>query len=49
MLASVLYRQGIDATAPLIKDLQQWLEASDFRSIEQLKGVLSQKRCADSV
>jgi dihydroorotate dehydrogenase (fumarate) len=47
MVASVLYHRGVGAIASLLTGLQRWLEESDFNSIEQLKGVLSQKNCHD--
>jgi dihydroorotate dehydrogenase (fumarate) len=45
MVASVLYHRGIDAIKPLITGLQCWLDESDFNSVEQLKGTLSQQNC----
>lgn len=45
MVASVLYHRGIGAITPLVHELQSWLDRSDFTSIEQLKGILSQKNC----
>ena len=45
MVASVLYQQGIGAIGPLLRDLEAWLDQSDFHSVEQLKGILSQKNC----
>jgi dihydroorotate dehydrogenase (fumarate) len=47
MVASVLYHHGVDAIKPLITGLQCWLDESDFNSVEQLKGALSQKSCRD--
>jgi dihydroorotate dehydrogenase (fumarate) len=45
MLASVLYRNGIDCLPTLLGEVEFWLEASEFESVEQMKGTLSQKRC----
>jgi dihydroorotate dehydrogenase (fumarate) len=45
MVASVLYQRGVAAIESLLNGLQRWLEQSDFNSVEQLKGTLSQKNC----
>jgi dihydroorotate dehydrogenase (fumarate) len=45
MVASLLYRKGIDAIQSLLADLQAWLDSSDFQSLDQMKGVLSQAKC----
>ena len=47
MVASVLYQHGVAAIESLLTGLQRWLEESDFNSVEQLKGTLSQKNCRD--
>jgi dihydroorotate dehydrogenase (fumarate) len=45
MVASVLYHRGVGAIESLLNGLQRWLDESDFNSVEQLKGTLSQKNC----
>jgi dihydroorotate dehydrogenase (fumarate) len=45
MVASVLYRNGIEVLRRLEGELQHWLEQSQFNSIADLKGALSQKKC----
>jgi dihydroorotate dehydrogenase (fumarate) len=45
MVASVLYHRGVGAIESLLNGLQRWLDESDFNSLEQLKGTLSQKNC----
>ena len=45
MVASVLYQHGIGTIGTLVGDLETWLNETDFHSIEQLKGILSQKSC----
>jgi dihydroorotate dehydrogenase (fumarate) len=47
MIASSLYRNGIGHVGALVDGVRQWLEANDFHSVEQLKGMLSHKRCPD--
>jgi dihydroorotate dehydrogenase (fumarate) len=47
MITSVLYQNGIDYLGTMLAELKNWLEASEFGSIEQLKGILSQKNCPD--
>jgi dihydroorotate dehydrogenase (fumarate) len=45
MVASVLYHRGVGAIESLLNGLQRWLDESDFNSVEQLKGTLSQRNC----
>ncbi|HWA97638.1 MAG TPA: dihydroorotate dehydrogenase-like protein, partial [Pirellulales bacterium] len=47
MVASTLYRYGIDHLKMIIDELRFWLEASEYVSLNQLRGNLSQARCAD--
>jgi dihydroorotate dehydrogenase (fumarate) len=46
-VASVLYQRGVTAIQSLLSGLERWLDQSDFNSLEQLKGTLSQKNCPD--
>jgi dihydroorotate dehydrogenase (fumarate) len=48
MVASVLYQRGVGAIESLLRGLQRWLDESDFHSVEQLKGTLSQKNCPNA-
>lgn len=45
MIASTLYRHGIDVLPTLIGGISTWLEGNDYKSIQQIKGCLSQRRC----
>lgn len=47
MVTSTLYRHGVQVLRTLVDGVRYWLEAKDFRSLEQAKGMLSQKRCPD--
>jgi dihydroorotate dehydrogenase (fumarate) len=47
MFASVLYHRGVSAIESLLTGLSRCLDESDFNSIEQIKGALSQKHCAN--
>jgi len=47
MLCSVLLRHGIDQIAAIERELAEWLERNEYESVEQLKGSMSQKKCAD--
>jgi dihydroorotate dehydrogenase (fumarate) len=47
MVASALYRHGADVLRTLVDGIRYWLEANDLKSLEQIKGSLSQRRCAD--
>ena len=45
MVASVLYHRGVTAIESLLTGLHAWIDDSDFHSVEQLKGTLSQRNC----
>jgi len=47
MLCSALLRHGIPQIALIERDLRAWLEEHEYESISQLKGSLSQKKCAE--
>jgi len=47
MLCSALLRHGIPQIALIERDLKAWLEEHEYESVQQLKGSLSQKNCAD--
>ena len=47
MVASTLYRLGVDSLRTLVEGVTLWLEANDFQSLEQAKGLLSQRKCPD--
>jgi dihydroorotate dehydrogenase (fumarate) len=47
MLCSVLMRHGIPRIREIEKDMRAWMEDHEYASVEQLKGSLSQKNCAD--
>ena len=47
MLCSVLLRRGIGHIAEIEREMREWMEAHECESVEQLKGSLSQKNCAD--
>jgi dihydroorotate dehydrogenase (fumarate) len=47
MLCSTLLRHGIPQIALIERDLKAWLEEHEYESVEQLKGSLSQKNCAE--
>jgi len=46
-VASVLYRNGVQALADLHQDVERWMLASNHPSVESLRGSLSQLRCSD--
>jgi len=48
MLTSALLRSGPDLLRELTEGLSAWLAARDYRSVEQLKGSMSQETCGDS-
>ena len=47
MLCSVLLRHGIPQIQVIERDLCVWMEEHEYESVEQLRGNLSQKNCAD--
>lgn len=47
MLMSVLLQRGIEEIADLLSGVEAWISDRDYRSVEQLKGSLSQANCPD--
>ena len=47
MLCSVLLRCGIDHIRVLEYEMREWLEEHEYESVEQIKGLVSQKNCPD--
>lgn len=47
MVASLLYRSGIERVAALRDQLTTWMEEHEYDSAEQLKGNMSQRNCPD--
>jgi dihydroorotate dehydrogenase (fumarate) len=47
MLCSTLIRHGIPQIAIIERDLEAWLAEHDYESVSQLKGSLSQAKCAE--
>ena len=47
MTTSALLRQGPSYVRTLVAGLEAWMEQRGFASLEQMRGVLSQKRVAD--
>ena len=47
MLCSTLIRHGVGQIGVIERELIAWLEEHEYESIQQLKGSLSQKNCAD--
>jgi len=47
MLCSVLLRDGVNQIRQIEMEMRAWMEEHDYESIEQLKGSMSQRHCAD--
>ena len=47
MLCSVLLRRGIDHIRVIERQMREWMEEHEYESIEQIKGIMSQKNCPD--
>jgi dihydroorotate dehydrogenase (fumarate) len=46
-LCSVLLRKSTGELTRILKDIQAWMEDREYESVEQMKGSMSQKACAD--
>jgi dihydroorotate dehydrogenase (fumarate) len=40
-------RAGIDHLSVIEREMEEWMEKHDYESVAQLKGSMSQKKCAD--
>ena len=47
MLCSVLLRHGIDHIQVLEREMREWMEEHEYESVEQIKGIMSQKNFPD--
>jgi dihydroorotate dehydrogenase (fumarate) len=47
MTTSALLRRGIDHMAHLLAGLEAWLDAREFTSLGEVRGMMSQKQIAD--
>ena len=47
MLCSALLRHGIEHLRSLEKEIAEWLEQHRYESLSQIRGMMSQKNCAD--
>ncbi len=47
MVASMLYRHGVNSLTTLVGGIETWLEAHEYRSVDQIRGMCSQLRCPD--
>jgi dihydroorotate dehydrogenase (fumarate) len=47
MLCSVLLRKGIDHIRVLEREMREWMQEHEYESVEQIKGIMSQKNCAE--
>jgi dihydroorotate dehydrogenase (fumarate) len=47
MMCSELLANGIDRIPEILKELEEWMEKNEYKSIEMMKGSMSQKSVAD--
>ncbi len=47
MLCSILLRCGIVQIHVIEREMEEWMEAHGYDSVEELKGSMSQKICPD--
>ena len=45
MLCSVLLRRGIKHIHVIEREMTEWMEDHEYESVEQIKGIMSQKNC----
>jgi dihydroorotate dehydrogenase (fumarate) len=46
-VCSVLLRKGAGELAVMLKEMQDWMRAHEYESVQQMKGSMSQKSCPD--
>jgi dihydroorotate dehydrogenase (fumarate) len=44
---SALLRHGVGHTEKMLKELELYMQSKEYESIEQMKGVMSQRKCAE--
>jgi dihydroorotate dehydrogenase (fumarate) len=47
MLCSTLLRNGVNHLRSIEQGIRQWMESHEYDSVQQMKGSMSQLRCAD--
>jgi len=47
MVASTLYRHGVEVLQKLIEGIAYWLQSHDYREVSQIRGILSLKQSPD--
>jgi len=47
MTASCLFKKGIPYIYQMLAELEEWMQARDFRSVAEMRGVMSQANIAD--
>lgn len=47
MIASILYRHGVEQVGQILAELTEWMEDREYKSVEQLKGSMSSLHCPD--
>lgn len=47
MIASVLFKRGIDQVTTILHGVSQWMEEKEYESVSQLKGSMSRENCPD--
>ena len=47
MLCSVLLRHGIQYLQVIEREVTEWMERNECKSIDSIRGCMSQRRCAD--
>jgi len=45
MVCSALLKNGIGHVSAILKDVESWMDAHEYDSVEEMKGIMSQKKC----
>ena len=48
LVTSTLLRHGVEYVSEMVRAMQEWLDAHEYESVEQLKGSMSYGNCPDS-
>jgi len=47
MITSALYQHGLGHVATMVRGMEKWMQEREYDSVEQMKGSMSQKSCAE--
>ena len=47
MMCSALLKNGVGHAWQVLQEIRAWMEENEYESIQQMRGSMSQKSCAD--